>query len=87
MLEKMRQAGDAMRASGLHDAFYSGCDEEMRSVSGQAQGHLFKTLLEASGYGDSSSVDLLRHGACVFCPHLRICECGPPACLAQGNLC
>ena len=71
MLQRMREAGDAMQASGLHDAWYKGCDEEVRSVSGTAQGHLFRTLLEVSGYVDPGSVDLLRHGAFVF----RMCMC------------
>ena len=86
MLERMRQAGGAMRASGLHDAFYQGCDEEVRSVSGQAQGHLFRTLLEASGYVDPSSVDLLRHGASVFCLYLCTCACVLLSCTGQPML-
>jgi len=63
MLLRIREAGDAMRMSGLHDEWYQDCDKETRAVSGEAQGYLLSALLGASGYEDPGSADLLRYGA------------------------
>ena len=56
-----------MRKSGLCEQWFAEADVTTRQVAGGANGHLFQTLLRASGYHDVACVDLLREGTLCHC--------------------
>ena len=58
----IEEADRRMRQSGLCEEWFAGADVATRQVAGGANGHLFQTLLKASGYHDVACVDSLREG-------------------------
>jgi hypothetical protein len=63
VISQLEKADELMRASGMCAQWFNGCDEETLAVTGQANGHLFEQLLQASRYRDVQCVELLREGA------------------------
>ena len=61
-ISAIEMADREMRVSGVCEAWYADSDTESRRIARDANGHLFKILLEAAGYDDLESVDMLRYG-------------------------
>ena len=62
MLSRIEEAGEAMRASGMCDAWFGDADSTLKKVAGSVNGPLMKALLEASGYESMECLDALRRG-------------------------
>ena len=62
LVEQIQEADRRQRAAGAVEEWFASADQEIRQVSGNANGYLFEHLLRQLDYHDVACVDLLREG-------------------------
>ena len=67
MITRLEEADRLMRDNGSCEKWFYGSGDSLLPVVRGANGRLFQSLLEATGYGDADAAYLLRDGlSCLF---------------------